>query len=47
MELLEVINGLTCILQTTWDKVYQSVMDGARDWIKDKQQEILEKWENM
>lgn len=44
MELLEVINGLTCILQTTWDKVYQSVMDGARDWIKDKQQEILEKY---
>ena len=44
MELLEVINGLTCILQTTWDKVYQSVMDRARDWIKDKQQEILEKY---
>ena len=44
MELLEVINGLTCILQTTWDKIYQSVMDGAREWIKDKQQEILEKY---
>jgi DNA polymerase-3 subunit alpha len=44
MEQLEVINGLTCILQTTWDKIYQTVMDGARDWIKDKQQDILEKY---
>ena len=47
MEQLEVINGLTCILQATWDKIYQSVMDGARDWIKDNQQEILERYNTI
>ena len=33
-EQLEVINGLTCILQTKWDKIYQDVMDVARDYLK-------------
>ena len=41
LEQLEIINGLTCILQTKWDKIYQNVMDKARDWIKDNQVEIL------
>ena len=27
---LEIINGLTCILQTRWDKIYQDVMADAR-----------------
>lgn len=47
MELLEVINGLTCILQTTWDKIYQNVMDGARDWIKENHEEILEQYNTL
>ena len=34
MEELEVINGVTCIVQTKWDKTYQAVMDKARDWLK-------------
>ena len=33
-DLLEVINGLTCIEQTKWEKIYKSTMDKARDWIK-------------
>ncbi len=41
MEQLEVINGITCILQTKWDKIYQNVMDKARDYIKVNQQEML------
>ena len=41
MDQLEVINGLTCIQQTRWDKIYQGVMDGAREWIKANHDEIL------
>lgn len=41
IEKLEVINGLTCILQTTWDKIYQKQMDGARDWLKENQEQVL------
>ena len=47
MEQLEVINGLTCILQTKWDKIYQSVMDEARDWIKVNQEKILKKYNTL
>ena len=41
LEKLEVINGLTCILQKTWDNIYQKEMDGARDWLKAHQEEVL------
>ena len=41
LEKLDIINGLTCIKQTTWDKIYQSEMDTARDWLKVNQEEIL------
>ena len=47
LDQLEIINGLTCILQTNWDKIYQDVMDKARNWIKDNQNEILTKFNNM
>ena len=47
LDQLEVINGLTCILQTKWDKIYQEVMDTARDWIKDNQELILNKFNNV
>ena len=47
LDYLEVINGLTCILQTDWEKIYQKVMDTAREWIRDNQKEILEKYNNI
>ena len=47
MDNLEVINGLTCILQTTWDKIYQGVMDGARDWLKEHHDEILQQYNTL
>ena len=47
MDLLEVINGLTCIEQTKWEKIYKSTMDKARDWIKENQSEILEKFNTI
>ena len=47
IEQLEIINGLTCILQTNWEKIYQNVMDKARDWVKENKMEILEKYNNI
>ena len=47
MDLLEIINGLTCIEQTKWEKIYKSTMDKVRDWIKENQNEILEKFNTI
>lgn len=47
IEQLDVINGCTCILQTKWDKIYQKVMDKAREWLKETQQETLKKYNEM
>lgn len=44
---LDIINGVTCILQTKWDKIYQGVMDAARDWLKDNQQEVLDNFNKL
>ena len=41
LDKLEVINGLTCIEQKTWDGIYQKKMDGARDWLKAHQSDVL------
>lgn len=41
LEELDVINGYTCIKQTSWDKIYQREMDVARDWLKESQEEVL------
>lgn len=42
MDKLEVINGVTCILQTDWDNIYKKQMDAARNWLKEQQTEVLE-----
>lgn len=44
MEQLEVINGCTCIIQTKWDKQYQTVMDNAREWLKHNQEQVLSEY---
>ena len=44
---LEIINGLTCIQQIKWDKIYQNVMDGARDWLKAHHDETLQKYNDL
>lgn len=44
MEKLSVINGVTCILQTDWDKMYQKEMDAARDWLKENQETVLKEF---
>lgn len=47
LEKLEIINGLTCINQKTWDGIYQKEMDGARDWLKAHQSEVLRDLNNL
>jgi DNA polymerase-3 subunit alpha len=44
---LDVINGMTCILQTKWDKIYKKEMDAARDWLKENQDEVLTQYNNL
>ena len=44
---LNVINGVTCILQTDWEKIYKKVMDEARTWLQENQQEILNKFNEV
>ena len=41
---LDVINGIVCILQKTWDNIYQKEMDRTRDWLKKNQKQILEEF---
>ena len=41
---LEVINGITCILQTKWDKIYQQEMDIAREYLKENQISLLKEY---
>lgn len=40
-EVLEVVNGCSCVLQTKWDKIYQAQMDEVRSWLKEHQEETL------
>ena len=44
---LNVVNGYTCIVQTTWDKMYQCVMDEAREWLKNHHDEVLKTYNEM
>ncbi len=44
---LEVINGLTCILQTRWDNIYKNVMADARVWLQEHQDEMLKKFNTV
>ena len=44
---LDIINGITCILQTKWDKIYQKEMDEARNWLKENQDEVLNQYNNL
>ena len=47
MEMLDVINGLTCIEQIRWEKIYKSVMETAKKWLIDNQEETLEKFNQL
>ena len=42
MDDVEVIDGKVFILQKTWDKIYQSIMDSAREWLKENHKDVLD-----
>ena len=44
---LEIINGIPCVKQKTWDKIYKNIMDAARDWLKANQKEALQKYNTI
>ena len=44
---LEIINGVPCVLQKSWDNIYKSVMDGARKWLKENQDEVLRAYNTL
>lgn len=44
---LEIIQGIPCIKQKTWDKNYQVIMDLARDWLKDNQAAALKEYNTI
>ena len=46
-EELDIINGYTCILQTRWDKMYQTVMDDAREWLKQNHDLVLKEYNEI
>ena len=39
----KVLNGVPMIEQKNWDKIYQKIMDAARDWLKENQEQVLKK----
>ncbi len=44
---LTVINGVSCIEQKKWDKIYTTKMDTVRQWLKDNQIEVLKKYNHL
>jgi len=44
LDLVQIINGVFCIEQKVWDKIYQRYMDTARDWLKESQQTVLSQY---
>jgi len=47
LDQVETINGVFCITQTAWDKIYQAQMDSARDWLKATQIETLNEYNTL
>jgi DNA polymerase-3 subunit alpha len=44
---LEIINSMPCIKQKTWDKIYQTIMNKVRDWLKENQELALLQYNDM
>lgn len=44
---LEIINGIPCIEQKIWDKMYKGLMEPAKQWLKDNQAEMLNEFNNL
>ena len=44
---LEMINGVPCVQQKVWDKIYQKQMDKIRDWLKENHDIILNEYNTL
>ena len=44
---LEIINGIPYVNQKVWDKMYQSIMDKVRNWLKENQEKLLKKYNQL
>ena len=44
---LEILNGVPCVKQKTWDKIYKVTMIRVKEWLKDNQEEILKQYNNL
>ena len=44
MESLDVINGITCILQSVWEKIYKAEMQTAKEYLTNNQNEVLKEF---
>ena len=44
LDKIETLNGVFCMLQTSWEKIYKNYMDIARQWIKENQQQVLKNY---
>ena len=47
LDQVQTMNGAFCMEQKIWDRIYQSGMDPARDWLKGEQEELLKKYNTM
>ena len=43
-EKINVIDGVPCLLQTDWDKIYKKEMDKARQWLTSNQEQVLKEF---
>ena len=43
-EMVNMINGIPCVLIKDWDNIYKFTMDDAREWLKNNQKEVLAKY---
>ena len=44
---LENIEGIFCIKQKIWDKIYQKIMDNVRKWLQENQKYLLNQYNNL
>jgi len=47
MENLDVINGITCILQSVWEKIYKTEMKTAKEYLTNHQNEMLKEFNTI
>lgn len=47
VDILEEVDGKTCILQSRWDNLYQKSMDVLRNWLSKCKEQKLEEYNNI